>query len=496
MTQEISLQHVGPIGRDFKITLPDGYGVVQIEGDNGAGKTTALAAVDRLLGAKTKTKVSTTDGKLLGSIEAFGGRMTFGERAKKTGELDVLTLEGRFDIADLVDPGIDKPESADEHRIKALLRLTGAEADAALFHKSFGGQAAFEAVVSSDAIQTTDLVTMAAKVKRSAHQAAQAQESQRDIAKGHANAAKNMAATVSLDAPDDAEQLQEGLLAAITEEGKLKNQYTTAREAARRAEQAKQQLEQATASYKGPSVKEAQVAIDGFTADMEAARHKIEEYESLLAEAKSNWGVLQNAYDRAIERRDAAQQHAKLVSSCQSILAEATAVQGPAGDELLKAATAVGKARTAVETGALVREAKKRLAHAQTYEAQAEEFAQAAIRLRQAADATDDVLSAKVSSSLLRVSGGRLITDTERGETFFADLSDGQRWKIAIDLAVERVGPGGVIVLRQEAWQGLSETNRQLVHVHAKSKQVWILTAIAKSVPLRAVPLEKVEVEV
>ena len=40
-----------------------------------------------------------------------------------------------------------------------------------------------------------------------------------------------------------------------------------------------------------------------------------------------------------------------------------------------------------------------------------------------------------------------------RSATFYADLSSGERWRIALDIAIQAVGTGGLLVIPQEAWE-------------------------------------------
>ena len=100
-------------------------------------------------------------------------------------------------------------------------------------------------------------------------------------------------------------------------------------------------------------------------------------------------------------------------------------------------------------------------------------------KLRAAGKATDDILSGLVGKlgTALKVKSGRLILDTKRGETCFADLSPGERWKIALDIAIEQVGAGGVLPIPQEAWESLDPTNRRMLAEHVAGKHVTFITA-------------------
>jgi TRAP-type C4-dicarboxylate transport system substrate-binding protein len=87
----------------------------------------------------------------------------------------------------------------------------------------------------------------------------------------------------------------------------------------------------------------------------------------------------------------------------------------------------------------------------------------------------------------LRVSSGRLVTNHAiRGETFYSELSHGERAKMALSIATEAVGPDGLIVARQKFWEGLDPANRQIVHEAMREAGVYGLTAEADLGELRA----------
>jgi hypothetical protein len=127
----------------------------------------------------------------------------------------------------------------------------------------------------------------------------------------------------------------------------------------------------------------------------------------------------------------------------------------------------------------LVRRAKQHLEDARKAAAEAVEHRQRAEQLRDAARGTDEVLSDVVASTggSLRVESGRLVTDTWRGVTHFSDLSHGEQWKIALDIGIESVGQKGLLVIDQEAWEGLDPQNRQLIAEHVRDRGVLIITA-------------------
>lgn len=85
----------------------------------------------------------------------------------------------------------------------------------------------------------------------------------------------------------------------------------------------------------------------------------------------------------------------------------------------------------------------------------------------------------ELTDERLRVEGGRLVCDTDRGVEAFGELSPGERWRIALEIAVEQVGEGGLVTVPQEAWEALDSVNRAEIAEIAKQVGVVLLTAEA-----------------
>ena len=119
IAEEIELQDVGPI-HQLSIPLPEGGGVVILRGKNDAGKSETLNAVDALVTGRGS--IEKRDGSPRGSISLGEARLTVVKQQRRDGaELAAVSLDSRFDLADLVDPGLKDPEKADSFRIKALI---------------------------------------------------------------------------------------------------------------------------------------------------------------------------------------------------------------------------------------------------------------------------------------------------------------------------------------------------------------------------------------
>ena len=158
--EEITITNVGPIERASFPFIREG-GVIVLRGPQGAGKSITLDALNAA--ATGKGRVPVKDGELRGEVNAFGVTMTIGKSTRRSGEPEVVSLEGKLSAADLVDPGIAAPEAADARRIKALIQLANVKPSAELFHKLIqGGREEFEKLVTPATLESDDLVVMAA----------------------------------------------------------------------------------------------------------------------------------------------------------------------------------------------------------------------------------------------------------------------------------------------------------------------------------------------
>lgn len=127
---QVDIEHTGPIGH-VSIPIPADGGIVVLRGANGAGKSTALAAVDALARPASKLAATVQDGELVGRVAGFGReiRLTAARRTS-SGTLEIAGLDDGLDLEQLVDPGIDDPKAADRRRITTAMRLARASVPA------------------------------------------------------------------------------------------------------------------------------------------------------------------------------------------------------------------------------------------------------------------------------------------------------------------------------------------------------------------------------
>lgn len=484
MMHRIAALNLGPIPSiEFYLQSP---GVTVLVAPNGSGKTILLDAVQAA--ARGEGKLPLRDRTRKGKVEAFGAVITIGGTCRHTGSFEVTNLEGRFDLAALVDPRIKSPAAADKARIKALVSLTGVEASVNLFraHEAFED---FGQVVTAEALATDDLVDMAAKIKACYDDAALKAERLSEREFGQATALIP-ASDVDLDAECDQAVLQE--------------QYNTARdEVTRLAEQARnadkfgEKLQNAQEVLDDMSGEELRAERDELTTSLEnvddAVNVRNGQIQALLAQAEQLRAEVKAIQSTAVTSRArivSIDRQLKLVEEAKAVLDDKDSLTRPTEKEIADAKEELSRAAEAIELGVKIRSAKANAQKVQQHRTAAKEAQDRAGRYRDAGKATDEVLSGCIRCPQLRVESdgktARLVTDHPlRGKSIpYHDLSDGERWTIAIDIGADQVGEGGLLVISQIGWEGIDGHNRLGIHEHGVKRGVYILTAEAASDPL------------
>jgi len=420
-------------------------------------------------------------------VEAFGAVITIGGTCRHTGAFEVTNLEGRFDLAALVDPRIKSPAAADKARIKALVSLTGVEASVNMFrgHEAFED---FDTVVTGESLATDDLIEMAARIKASYDEAALKSERLAEREFGQSTALIP-ASDVDLDAEDDATVLQEAYNAARDEVTRLAEQARNADSAAERLQKAQECLEDLGENELTDERDQLLEFLSG--ADEEDSRlfadleHLMEQARKVRAELDAHRSEKVRSENRvkSIDRQLAQ------VAQAKKELADSAGLERPSEQDIADAKEELQRAANAIEIGVKVRAAKQNASKSQLHRKAAQDAQDRAGRYRDAGKATDEVLSGCIKCPQLRVESdgksARLVTDHQiRGAGIpYHDLSDGEKWTIAIDIGADQVGEGGLLVISQVGWEGIDGANRIAIHEHAVKRGVYILTAEASADP-------------
>ena len=141
------------------LPIPEGGGVIVLQGANGCGKSTALDAIATAAGAKDRG-LTVRDGAKFGKVSAPGITLRVAKSTTRAGELTLQSVEGRHSIDKLVDPGFVDPEASDRARIRTLIQFAGVEPDIGIFSGIEGYEFA------KDNVDTTqDILKIAANLK-------------------------------------------------------------------------------------------------------------------------------------------------------------------------------------------------------------------------------------------------------------------------------------------------------------------------------------------
>lgn len=483
VAEEIELKDIGPV-EHLSIPLPAGGGLVVVRGRQDIGKSQTLNAVDYAVTGNGS--IEKRDGATRGTITIGDATVSVVKQARRQGfELVAASLDGRLKISDLIDPGLKDPEKNDAVRIKALVQLAGVTPDITLFHDLAGGKAEFDEIVGPDATETDDIVTMAARVKRHFEAASRKEADKAENFTGNALGHREAALGYDPEVEADSEKLQAALEAAIREQQRLESECDAARKHNAAIVEARKALEAAQSSSSFPPVAE---ALDAESIARSAKDNAAEEVALLtesLREARVKLAKAEAAHVLAVKTREGAEQHERTLGAW----GQTARLEGiPEPEAEARAAKAqVEQARIAVEQGALQRDKAVRQARADTADRMAAESRKKADKLRDAAKATDEVLSQLVGrcGTPWRVERGRLVTTHKRGTIPVSELSDGTRSKVAIDIGIAALARMGIpdklmiLTIPQRIYGEFQPKTRREIDAYGKKVGVHILTAEA-----------------
>ena len=480
--KNMTIKDVGPI-EQLAIQCPVDGGVVVLRGRNGSGKSTALKSAEALVAGKGKLS-SRDDCRSSGRIDGFGGTMVIGAKTTRAGEIEVASLEGRLNIADLVEPPLKDPAAADRQRIKALVSLTGVEPTCKAFADIIGDEMAD--FIAGATWSGKDMLDVAVKAKRDLEGAARIKENESSMREGQAKGLEESAKDIDMSGESDETVLRESHMQASGNLRVLRERQEAAIKSADKLAHARVSLQSAEDSYSGPSIRDALEHVEKTDDALAEANRVVSRLQKQLDEATHTAERKQDEYKAAKISLQLAEQHTETVAMYKSVL-EGTATKAPEQSDLDAAETALNEASLALENGAIIRRAKGKIAEAAQVREIANEAAYTASQLRIAATQIDEVLSNAIKTPQLFVRDGRLYTmHATRGETLFHELSEGERWTLAFDIAAPIVGEHGIMILPQGAWESLDPENRAHVAALAAKYKITVLTAEATSDGLRA----------
>lgn len=460
-----------PRSLKLDIPIPEGGGVVVLQGRNGTGKTLALEAVEALITGDGQVAVA--EGYPTARVAGLGASLTVGRRKTRSGELEISHLAGT-DLSILVDPGLRDPMAADARRIKAILSLCGSSEDRpTLVGRILEGVEGGPGLISAAAMATSDLVEFGAKAKREIETAARAQEEKAAALASKAEGLDRAAQGFDPEAAMD----QGPLRLAVQEIGK---EALACAVAASTAAALREKIAATAADDPAKAIQElATMDLDEIqlqaqhglarAAELEHKRQAEAAMEK-LRDIRARRGPLQ----RLLEAQEGLARHREELGKVEGKASQLPEIEA----RRAQLQEALENATNHVRLAALVSEASKLRTDAGLVLAQGDSLRGAAARI-------DPLLSELIGEHSrklgLSIDGGVLyVSGVERaGERCpFRELSHGERWLVAINLA-SVICPGGLFVCRQEAWEALDPQNRLEVSRIAAACRVVILTAEA-----------------
>ena len=216
MDKTITLTDANAV-KDLTITIPDGGNIIIIHGPNDCGKSKTLDTIDRMCGGNAQ--IQKRFGSKRGVVEGLGVRLDLMANVRASGECEAVSLSGKLDIGDVIDPGLKNPVAADAVRIKALLTVRGVKANLGRFVCLVGDDEYWLGELASDATRAaTDLVAMATRLKMDFEKESRSLVDYAKTAEASARAKREVADGVDMEAVSDADILQGQLEAAIKHE--------------------------------------------------------------------------------------------------------------------------------------------------------------------------------------------------------------------------------------------------------------------------------------
>jgi hypothetical protein len=435
MSDNITVRNIGPVHQTLVIPVQPGGTVIR--GGCGVGKSQTLLAISLALGGDGK--VSPTRGEKKGEVDCLGVRLSVGaSRTTRTGEPDCTCLE-EFSLEDLIYPPRKGEDEKQRYGISALLRITGAKADPALFYELAGGKDAFDKLITPAQAKTDDLVELAGRVKRAFDARARDAVAEAEREEGKAAALRNAGDGLDLNIATDAANLQAALEVAAGTKSALDEQAKAATQAKSRAESARRSLAQANLPTP-ETILGAENRLSIARNARETASNDVSLLEAQLRNAKNTLALAEKEEEAAAEALGALEKTAEAGKGWNDAIADAADVWEPSPEDMTNAAAMVQQARTAIETAAIVREAKRKVEEAKQHQEAASEHRRVAMQASENAKGTWEVLSTCVNSKRFSVVDGVLLGTLPDGQTkpYYGDMSDGERAMVAIAEKIEK----------------------------------------------------------
>lgn len=476
MSDSLLIKDRGVI-EELEIPVPQGGGVVVLRGKNGHGKTTALKVIHSLVTGEKGPGVRR--GATKGSTIGFGVEVKIASRESRKGTLTVTGFRGAESLTKFLNPGVKDEEVADARRIAEMIRMTGATISGHDWVAKFGDDV-------RACVDATDPIATAAAVTKYLQAKARELEAEADKASGSA-AALEALASGELEKPEfTEEEAQKRHLEAVRAQAAVDDRVRAAKVACESIEKAERKLAEERQKVVGDldEVNAEVGRLDGVVYEargiVEGIKKKIAELQSQLVDAEAAVKSSMALHVAATDKRIAIQKHCESLKSLEQQVNQ----QRPSvpQDEVDAAASAVSNAMEDLRIAQEFKANAARIEKAKQHREQQKQHAEKAVKLRELADKTDEVLASAVAkiAPQIRISKGRLWAKNSHGaEVYVSELSPGERATLGLDIAIAAAESGAAGVIDQEAWESLDPDNQEHVRRHAKERGILIYAAQA-----------------
>lgn len=434
----VSIENVGGIQRAQLELRPGTINV--LVGANGGGKTTAANCIRRAAGERVALEVR--DGAHLGTVELPGVKLQVKTSIRSTGVAEV-ELADTGPLSRLIDPGLKGDEERALARVRAMVELIRPDFTAAvvaeLADREPGVTAAVEQELSEGA--HPDLVDVAERVRRVAHQQARAAEATAAQAAGKATAAE-LTAKAALEKAGGEEALVETPVGDAERAERAAAEALGAARAARDRRLALERQQEEIRATLGEAPDPDRFATDVDVRERALAAHeerirdherKIAQERELLAGVRADLNRLKEAQASEADRLRRHQQQAAIL---------AQPVTGPTEEELAAAEADAARATEARRAAAVSAEVRQLSATALAARDERDRIQARAERLREVATTVYDRLAmlpgiAEKAAPLTILAGRVHVIDGENVHDFESRRSAGQKVAAAFALAAK-----------------------------------------------------------
>ena len=374
-----------------------------------------------------------------------------------------------------------------------LVKLSGIKIDSAKWGESVGKHAdeiSLVDLVSDDPVQTAD------KIRRRLHDIALKTERIADSKGAEGAALKKSIADVDMTVEIDAGNAMDRVNEKRADLLARKKQFEASAESILKAKSELASAESLVIDVDGLRLeiqrhtKAVEVATEkrgAIVEKIDRLRAEIESLEDAAAEQLTAAEIAKGKKESAEQRLGDAEWHIEQVKSLRQSV-NATLPESVTDEELEAVEQERKQAMELIAQAEVVKRARTTKFKADLLIDESNELTSAAEDMRKIARSTDSVLEQALIDAgfdQIKVHDGRLCVESDRGLEPVSELSTGERWRLALDLAAQGLPDGAILTVKQEGWQSLDNGLKAEVAAMAKERGLLVFAAQVDEGPLR-----------